>query len=139
MPKFGGCLGEDFAAFKIKLLVALEKNRVPVSDKFEKLRTCLSGQALALVPEKAKDFDSALNVLSDAFGNSEKVLAVRIAELKKFSSPPDTVNGKLNYSTIVSFCLNLEAMVQDLIDLAEADDGEQLKHDVYSSSVRTAI
>ena len=30
-------------------------------------------------------------------------------------------------------------MVQDLIDLAEADDGEQLKFDVYSSSVRTAI
>ena len=29
-------------------------------------------------------------------------------------------------------------MVQD-IDLAEADDGEQLKFDVYSSSVRTVI
>ena len=30
-------------------------------------------------------------------------------------------------------------MVQDLIDLAEADDREQLKFDLYSSSVRTAI
>ena len=140
LPKFGENPGEDFTIFKRKLLLALEKNRVPVSDKVEKLRACLSGQALALVPEKTKDFNSALDVLSDAFGNSQRVLAVRIAELKKLGKcPPETVNGKPNYSTIVSFCLNLETMVQSLIDLAEDDDKEQLKYDVYRSSVRTTI
>ena len=41
LPKFGGNLGEDFAAFKSK------KNWVPVSDKVEKLHTYSSGQALA--------------------------------------------------------------------------------------------
>ena len=82
---------------KPKLLLALEKNRVPVSDKVEKLRTCLSGQALALVPEKTKDFNSALDVLSDAFGNSQRVFAVRSAELKRLGKcPPKTVNGKPN-------------------------------------------
>ena len=55
LPEFGGNPGEDFSAFKRKLLLALEKNRVPVSDKVEKLRTCLSGQALALVPEKLRN------------------------------------------------------------------------------------
>ena len=140
LHKFGGSLGEDFANFKSKLLLALEKNRFPVSDKVEKLRTCLSGQALAFVLEKTKDFNSALSILSDAFGNSEKVLSVRIAELKKLGKcPPETVNGKLNYSAIVAFCLNLEAMVKDLIDVAEADDGERQKFDVCSSRVRTAI
>ena len=104
------------------------------------MRSCLHvyQYRLRVVSEKTKDFDSALNVLSEEFGNQEKVLAVRIAELKKLGKCPlETVNGKLNYLTIVSVCLNLEAMVQDLIDLA--DDGEQLKFDVYSANVRTAI
>jgi len=66
----------------------------------------------------------------------EKILAVRITELKKLGKcPSETVNGKQNCSAMVSFCLKLQAMVQDLIDLAEADDGEQLKFDLYSSSV----
>ena len=78
LPKFGGSLGEDFATFKSKCLLPMEKNRVPVSDKIEKLRNCLSGQALTLVSEKRKDFFSALKVFSDAFGNPMKVLAVKI-------------------------------------------------------------
>ena len=63
-------------------MLGLEKNRVAATDKIEKLRSCLSGQALALVPEKSKDFDAAMKVLADAFGDSEKVLAARINELK---------------------------------------------------------
>ena len=108
-----------------------------------KLRNCVLvylDRLWLLFQKKTKDFNSALDVLSDAFGNSQRVLAVRIAELKKLGKcPPETVNGKPNYSTIVSFCLNLETMVQSLIDLAEDDDEEQLKYDVYGSSVRTAI
>ena len=82
LPKFGGAAGEDFSIFKSKLLLALEKNRVAASDKVEKLRSCLSGQALALVPENSKDFSAALEVLADAFGNPEKVLVVRLNDLK---------------------------------------------------------
>ena len=83
LPKFGGSASEDFATFKAKLLLAFEKNMVPVSDKIEKLRTCLTGPALALVPEKSSDFAKALETLADAFGNPERVLSVRIGELKK--------------------------------------------------------
>ena len=54
LPKFGGSLGEDFAAFKSKLLLALEKNWVPVSHKVEKLLTCISVQASALVSGKKR-------------------------------------------------------------------------------------
>ena len=79
----------------------MEKNRVPVSDKIEKLRNCLSGQALALVSEKRKDFSSALKVFSDAFGNPMKVLAVKIAEIKKLGKcPVDTSNGKPNFQAV---------------------------------------
>ena len=134
LPKFSGNSNEDFATFKSKLTSALEKNRVAVADKVEKLRGCLSGQALSLVPEKTKDFDAALKVLGDAYGNSEKLTAVKINELKKLGKcPPETVNGKLNYHSIVSFCLKVEVLAQDLIDLAETEGNDQLKFDIYSS------
>ena len=86
LPKFGGTSSEDFSIFKSKLLLAFEKNMVPVSDKIEKLRSCLSGPALALVPEKSTDFTKAMETLGDAFGNPERVLSVRIGELKKLGS-----------------------------------------------------
>ena len=63
LPKFSGSSGEDFLTFKKKLLAAFEKNRVPVSDKVEKLRTCLSGEALALVPEKPRISTQLLKTL----------------------------------------------------------------------------
>ena len=92
-------MSEDFSTFKAKLLLALEKNMVPVSDKIEKLRSCLSGAALSLVPEKTTDFEAALETLQSAFGNPERVLSVRINEIKKVGKcPPEVLNGKRNYS-----------------------------------------
>jgi len=43
LPNYGGSLEEEFAIFKSKLLITLEKNRILASDKVEKLRICLSG------------------------------------------------------------------------------------------------
>ena len=140
LPRFGGSSGEDFSTFKSKLLLAMEKNMIPASDKIEKLRSCLSGAALALVPEKSHDFLKALEVLGDAFGNPERVLQVRLGDIKKLGKcPPEVVNGKRNFSAIVSFCLKAEVLIQDLLDLAEQDECEQLKYDVYSSAVRSSI
>ena len=140
LPKFGGNMSEDFSTFKAKLLLALEKNMVPVSDKIEKLRSCLSGAALSLVPEKTTDFEAALETLQSAFGNPERVLSVRINEIKKVGKcPPEVLNGKRNYSAIVSFCLKVEVLIQDLLDLAEREGCEQLQYDAYSSQVRSSI
>ena len=77
LPKFAGAWGEYFATFKSKLLLAFEKNMTPAADKVESLRACLSGAALALVPEKTNDFAKALDTLREAFGNPERVLGVR--------------------------------------------------------------
>ena len=49
------------------------------------------------------------------------------------------MNGKLNYQAVVSFCLKVEVLLQDLIDLAESENNEELKYDVYGSSVRASV
>ena len=99
LPKFSGNTGEDFFTFKKKLLIAFEKNRVPLSDKVEKLRSCLAGQALALVPEKTKEFKIAIEYLEKAYGNPEQVLQCRMSDIKKLGRcPPEVLNGKRNFS-----------------------------------------
>ena len=100
----------------------------------------MSGPALSLVPEKTSDFTKALETLNDAFGNPERILTVRIGELKKVGKcPPEILNGKRNFASIVTFCLKVEVLVQDLLDLAEREGCEQLQYDVYSSNVRNCI
>ena len=140
LPKFSGNTGEDFFTFKKKLLVAFEKNRVPLSDKVEKLRSCLAGQALALVPEKTKDFKIAIENLEKAYGNPEQVLQSRMSDIKKLGRcPPEVLNSKRNFSAIVSFCLKVEVLIQDIIDLAEDEGCDHLKYDAYGSSTRQSI
>ena len=140
LPRFSGNPGEDFLTFKKKLLLAFEKNRVPVSDKIEKLRACLSGEALALVPEKSKEFNDAIANLEKAYGNTENVLQSRMLDLKRLGRcPPEILNGKRNFAAIVSFCLKLEVLIQDIVDMAEQDGHEHLQHDAYSTSTRQTI
>ena len=140
LPKFAGAAGEDFATFKSKLLLAFEKNMTPAADKVEGLRSCLSGAALALVPEKTNDFAKALDVLKEAFGNPERVMAVRLNDVKKLGKcPPEVLNGKRNFQAIVSFCLKVEVLLQDLLDLAQQEGCEELNYDVYGSAFRTNI
>ena len=140
LPKFSGTSGEDFFTFKKKLLTAFEKNRVPVADKVEKLRSCLSGEALALVPEKTKDFNAAIENLEKAFGNAENVLQSRMVDIRRMGRcPPEMLNGKRNFAAIVSFCLKLEVLIQDILDLVEQEGHEHLQHDAYSTSTRQSI
>ena len=59
LPKFSGTAKEDFFTFENKLRRALENNQVSKQDRIEKLRSCLSGLALSLVPERATDFEAS--------------------------------------------------------------------------------
>ena len=140
LPTFSGNSGEDFFTFKKKLIIAFEKNRVPVADKVEKIRTCLSGEALALVPEKTKDFKAAIENLEKAYGNAENVLQSRIGDIKQLGRcPPEIMNGNRNFAAIVSFCLKAEVLIQDIVDLVEQDGCEHLQHDAFSTATRQSI
>ena len=68
------------------------------------------------------------------------MLAVRLNDIKKLGKcPPEVVNGRRNFQAIVSFCLKVEVLLQDLLDLAQQEGCEELSHDVYGSTFRTSI
>ena len=97
---------------------ALEKNRIPESDQLDKLRENIKGQALKRVPETIKSLETAWNNLSEAFGSPIIVLKERLKSLSKLGHlPPDA-----NPAKQITWYLDLESVIQDIIDLGTSED-----------------
>ena len=117
-PVFSGDPGEDLVRFKVKMQECFKKNRVPYSDQLDKLRENLRGQALKRVPETLKSLETAWDNLSEAFGSPIVVLKERLKTLAKLGTvPPDT-----NPAKQISWFLDFESALQDIIDLGSTDD-----------------
>ena len=93
-PKFAGKDSQCFYMFQDKMRRALKSNRVPRIDLAAKLRENLGGHALALVPGSMRDVEDAMLALSLRYGDKERILEMRILELKKWSSGMWTWNQR---------------------------------------------
>ena len=62
---------------------------MPRVDQPAKLRELLTGHPLALVPESIKTIEKAFSALGDWYGDEERVLGLRVAELKKLGTVPE--------------------------------------------------
>ena len=98
-------------------------NQVPQLLKLEKLRECLTGQALKQVPDSTKDIAAAWANLSDAFGDPSRVLQHRLNIMREMGDfPANTVKGTHNHARRVEFLLKLEGVVKDIVDLGKSDE-----------------
>ena len=88
-PNFSGKDSQCFFSFKEKVLRCLKSNKVPRVDQPAKLRELLTGHPLALVPESIKTIEKAFSALGDRYGDEERVLGLRVAELKKLGTVPE--------------------------------------------------
>ena len=98
--KFGGTPGEDFLHFKKDFEEAVLANRISKSNQLEKLRECLSGEALKQVPKNMTGgLESAWLALKVMFGDPERLLKFRIKALDDLGKfPPSMKNGQPNYA-----------------------------------------
>ena len=115
-PKFGGKDSQCFFTFEEKVRRCLKSNRVPQRDQTAKLRENLSGHPLNLVPESMQDVDIAFNALRTRYGDEERVLEVRVAELKKMGALPERFKDQ------VTFYVDLEGKIQEILNLGAKGD-----------------
>ena len=85
-PKFSGALHEDFSKFKEKFEHAAKLNKTSKTVQLAKLRECLSGYPLSLVPETTADITTAFTVLTQLYGNVSRVLAFQQKKLAELGS-----------------------------------------------------
>ena len=89
LPKFSGKEGEDFHQFREKMNRGFIQNRTSTADQILKLRECLSGAALALVPESTvTTINEAWAVLKKSYGDAYRIIKYRKEELLKVGKFP---------------------------------------------------
>ena len=137
-PTFEGNDDEDWEDFKVKLEKALADNRVRTSDKCDKLRSCLSGHAIKLVPSSQTDFTAAMAALEKSFGDSTRLLQFKVKSLHTLGKIPRSDDWKGGKSA-VEWYLNLETILESLIDLGSRTDDEDIKTNVYSKTIITTV
>ena len=62
---------------------ALKVNKVPLVDQVAKIQATLSGHPLSMVPESVKLASDAFQTLRQRYGDEERVLKLRLKDLKK--------------------------------------------------------
>ena len=93
-PTFGGTEGEDYLDFKEKIEKAFVRSRITQADKLTKLRECLRGDALGLVPlSLTGSIEHAWLVLDKAYGDVIHLIRFKKEQLLKLGRHPKS-NGK---------------------------------------------
>ena len=109
----------------------LKANRVPRRDQAAKLREQLSRHALGLVPESIQDVKIAFDAFRMRYGDEERVLGLRVAELKKLWSLPERFKDQ------VTFYVDLEGKIQEILNLGAK--GDHLGRLAYGQDVFKAV
>ena len=138
LPTFSGKEDQDFIKFKDEILKGFVTNRVSKADQLAKLRTCLSGHALNLVPQSTvTQIETAWIVLNTAFGNPTRLLKYKREELLKVGPMPGE-NQKGGLRSQVEWFMKIENLLRGIIDLGNRD--EDLKYECFNpSSINTVI
>ena len=119
-PTFQGLDNEDFNLFKTKVEKAFETNRVIMSDRVTKLRSCLRGNALSLVPESSvKSISDAWTALEAAYGAPERLMRSKKEAISKLGLIPKENSGKgqPNFKNQITWFLQLESLISEIIVL----------------------
>ena len=120
-PVFGGEVGEDFFKFKADFTDAAKQNRTSIKNQTSKLRENLRGYAKSLLPGSVSDIDKALSILEKACGDTMRVVNHRVDNLLKVGAWPQE-GHKDCYSKQVKWIVRVQALLQEIIDLANTDE-----------------
>ena len=129
LPKFAGKEGEDFHLFKEEMEKGFIQNRIPTADQLLKLRECLSGAALTLVPKSSvTTIAEAWSVLKKSYGDVYRVIKYRKDELMNVGKIPKVNDrNKGGYSQQIAWFLKVENLMRGILDLGA-------KHPEYSDA-----
>ena len=106
-----------------------------MSDRITKLRSCLKGNALSLVPESSvKSIDDAWSALESAYGSPERLMRNKKEAITKLGIIPKENSGKglPNFKNQITWFLQLESLISEVIALGSKS--VELEKEAFSPS-----
>ena len=95
---------------------ALRVNKVPMVDQVATIRASLREHPLSLVPESTKLAKDAFLALRARYGDEERVMSLRLGELKKCGKMPETHMAQVSWFT------DLIGKMQRIVELGGQSD-----------------
>ena len=133
LPKYGGKPDEDFIVFKKKMEKGFVSNNIPTDDQVEKLRENLLDAAKIIVPENTDTIERAWDLLQAAYGSEDRLMQTRKDKLAAMGHLPEAgLLAKGGHSKRVTWCLELERVLADIIELGNRSD--ELAKEAFSKS-----
>ena len=120
-PKFSGGMEEDFGKFKEKFENASKLNRTSRTVQLTKLRECLSGYPLTLVPDTTVDVKEAFKVLNQMYGNVSRVLAFQKKKLAELGPFPADLDGS-NPRKKMQWLMDIKQIMLEYIKIGDSED-----------------
>ena len=133
-PKFSGEIEENFSKFKEKFEHAARLNRTSRTVQLAKLRECLSGYPLTLVPETTLDITEAFSKLTQLYGNVSRVLAFqkkKLSGLGLFPSDTDADSPRKK----MQWLMDISEIIQEYIKIGDSGDSRMFCEAFSVSSV----
>ena len=122
-PTFSGSLNEDFSKFKNKFEHAAKLNKTSKIIQLTKLRECLSGYPLSLVPETTTDISTAFNVLTQLYGNVSRVLAFQKKKLADLGNFPD--DSAIDAPRLkMQWLMNIKQIMEEYLRIGDSGDAK---------------
>ena len=133
LPQFSGRAEEDYVTFKKKMEKGFLTNRIPTDDQVEKLRENLREPAKLIVAEDTDSIETAWELLQSAYGSEDKVMQSRKEKLSSMGQLPEAgAVGKAGHSKRVIWCLTVERILAEMIELGNRSD--TLAKEAFSNS-----
>ena len=120
-PKFSGGLEEDFGKFIDKFNNASKLNKTSKIVQLTKLRECLSGYPLTLVPETTVDVQQAIKVLTQMYGNVSRVLAFQKKKLSELGPFPADIDGT-NPRKKMQWLMDIKQIMLEYVRIGDSED-----------------
>ena len=120
-PKFSGEIDENFAKFKEKFEHAAKLNKTSRTVQLTKLRECLSGYPLTLVPETTLNVHIAFTRLSQLYGNVSRVLAFQKKKLAEMGPYPSD-NTLDSPRKKMQWLMDIKQIMEEYIKIGDSGD-----------------
>ena len=132
---FSGTLGEDFLYFKKDFEETVIANRISRSNQLEKLRECLTGEALKHIPKNMTGgLTAAWTALQVMFGDPSRLFKFRLKALTDMGMfPPSMKGSQPNYAAQAAWLAPFLVELDEIIALGL--NHSELHNTVFNSTV----
>ena len=131
-------MDEDFLKWMKEFKQALVANRIRYEDQCSKLRECLNGSVLKLIPSTLDNIDQGLKILKSVYGDPARIMSSRKTKVASMGKFPDSkIKSASNIKAQIEWLLSFEITIKDICDVSTMN--EDMEREAFSMTTYKSL